>query len=125
MRAGAPNSGAGPVSPQSVLIVEGSMILSQPELRACLDVSVFIHASRSLRLKRRLKRDMQERGRSRDSVLYQFNHFTDPMHEKYVEPFRGMADWCVDGAGDFHATAQRIGSTYCKPLDNARGGVSY
>lgn len=78
--------------PKSVLIVEGSMILSQASLRRVLDLSIYIKASKKLRLDRRSQRDVNERGRSIASVQQQFRNFTQPMHKKHVEPFAQKAD---------------------------------
>ena len=72
--------------PKKVVIVEGILILTQPEIRAMLDVNVFVHADSDERLIRRLKRDISERGRNIDEVLTRYQTTLKPMHQEFIEP---------------------------------------
>ncbi|MCA9199081.1 MAG: uridine kinase [Planctomycetales bacterium] len=84
------------VQPRSTIIVEGIMILAEASLRAHFHVSVFIDAPADVRLQRRTDRDMQERGRSKESVLRQWEQTVHPMHQQYVEPSKQHAQLVVN-----------------------------
>ncbi len=71
--------------PDQVIIIEGLFAL-YPPIRKQMDVLVFLEASKETRLKRRIERDVRERGRTVESVLKQFNETVEPMHRLYVEP---------------------------------------
>lgn len=81
-----------------VVVVEGILALHDPGVRALFDYKVFVDAPRAVRLDRRTRRDVAERGRSISSVAVQFNQTVGPMHERFVAPSRRYADLCVDGA---------------------------
>ena len=78
--------------PKKVVIVEGILILTQPEIRAMFDVNVFVHADSDERLIRRLKRDISERGRNIDEVLTRYQTTLKPMHQQFIEPTKEFAD---------------------------------
>lgn len=90
-----------PFPPRRVILLDGTLILSQPEIRARLDESVFIEAPEDVRFDRRLKRDVAERGRHPDGVLKQFVRQVKPMHDLYVEPSKSHAHTLVPGTRDF------------------------
>jgi len=90
------------------VIVEGLHLLTTPALRNLFDVTVFMHADESLRLGRRMIRDAGTRARAPRSVMAQFFMNVRPMHEKYVEPQRVLADMVIVSpyeAGPEHADA--------------------
>ena len=78
--------------PRKVMIVEGILILTNPELREMFDIKIFVHADSDERLIRRLKRDIQERGRDLDEVLNRYQTTLKPMHEQFIEPMKEYAD---------------------------------
>ena len=78
--------------PKKVVIVEGILILTQPEIRAMFDVNVYVHADSDERLIRRLKRDISERGRNIDEVLNRYQTTLKPMHQEFIEPTKEFAD---------------------------------
>lgn len=78
--------------PRKVMIVEGILILSNPELRDMFDIKIFVHADSDERLIRRLKRDIAERGRDMDEVLNRYQTTLKPMHEQFIEPTKAFAD---------------------------------
>src|SRR6218665_272238 len=78
--------------PRKVMIVEGILILTNPELRDMFDIKVFVHADSDERLIRRLKRDISERGRDIDEVLNRYQTTLKPMHEQFIEPTKAFAD---------------------------------
>ncbi len=78
--------------PEPAVIVEGILVLSDPELRKRFDLRVYIDTDADLRLIRRLNRDILERGRTLDSVLAQYEKTVRPMHDRFVEPSKRYAD---------------------------------
>ena len=78
--------------PRKVMIVEGILILTNPELRDMFDIKIFVHADSDERLIRRLKRDIMERGRDLDEVLARYKSTLKPMHEQFIEPMKEYAD---------------------------------
>ena len=78
--------------PRKVMIVEGILILTNPELRDLFDIKIFVHADSDERLIRRLKRDIAERGRDLDEVLSRYQTTLKPMHQQFIEPMKEYAD---------------------------------
>lgn len=78
--------------PRKVMIVEGILILTHPELRALFDIKIFVHADSDERLIRRLKRDITERGRDLNEVLSRYQNTLKPMHQQFIEPTKEFAD---------------------------------
>lgn len=78
--------------PKKVIIVEGILILTHPEIRAMFDVKLFVHADSDERLIRRLKRDISERGRDINEVLTRYQSTLKPMHNQFIEPTKEFAD---------------------------------
>ncbi|GAB1856934.1 uridine kinase [Flavobacteriaceae bacterium MHTCC 0001] len=78
--------------PRKVMIVEGILILTNPELRKMFDIKIFVHADSDERLIRRLKRDISERGRDLDEVLTRYKTTLKPMHDQFIEPMKEYAD---------------------------------
>ncbi len=78
--------------PRKVMIVEGILILTHPELRELFDIKIFVHADSDERLIRRLKRDITERGRDLDEVLHRYQNTLKPMHQQFIEPTKEFAD---------------------------------
>ncbi|TXE16438.1 uridine kinase [Psychroserpens burtonensis] len=79
-------------NPRKVMIVEGILILTNPELRKMFDIKIFVHADSDERLIRRLKRDITERGRDIDEVLTRYQTTLKPMHQQFIEPMKEYAD---------------------------------
>lgn len=78
--------------PRKVMIVEGILILSHPEIRELFDIKIFVHADSDERLIRRLKRDITERGRDINEVLQRYQSTLKPMHQQFIEPMKEYAD---------------------------------
>ncbi|WP_223551707.1 MULTISPECIES: uridine kinase [Aestuariivivens] len=78
--------------PRKVIIVEGILILTNPELRDMFDIRMFVHADTDERLIRRLKRDISERGRDLNEVLTRYQTTLKPMHDQFIEPMKEYAD---------------------------------
>ncbi len=78
--------------PKKVIIVEGILILSHPEIREMFDIKIFVHADSDERLIRRLKRDIATRGRDLEEVLQRYQNTLKPMHQQFIEPTKEFAD---------------------------------
>jgi len=82
-------------TPRKVIIVEGILILTNPELRDLFDIKIFVHADSDERLIRRLKRDTAERGRDLDEILLRYQSTLKPMHQQFIEPMKEYADLII------------------------------
>jgi uridine kinase len=89
------------VGAKPIVLVDGILILSQSELREIFDFVFFIDTQEELRFKRRLQRDVKERGRTPEGVYHQFYAQVKPMHDLYVEPSRIWADKIISGEKSF------------------------
>ncbi len=78
--------------PRKVMIVEGILIMTNPQIREMFDIKIFVHADSDERLIRRLKRDINERGRDLDEVLERYQKTLKPMHNQFIEPTKEYAD---------------------------------
>ena len=87
------------IDPKPVIIVEGILIFENEELRNLMDIRIFVDTDADVRLCRRIKRDVETRGRSLDSVLTQYQDTVKPMHERYVEPSKKYANLVVPEGG--------------------------
>ena len=87
------------IKPERVIIVEGILIFENAALRNLMDIKIFVDADADVRICRRIKRDVNKRGRSLESVITQYQETVKPMHEKYVEPSKKYADIVVPEGG--------------------------
>ena len=83
------------IQPTKVVIVEGILIFADKQLRDLLDIKIFVETDADVRILRRALRDVEERGRSMQSVVQQYLTTVKPMHEQFVEPSRKFADIVV------------------------------
>jgi uridine kinase len=88
------------VQPHKVLIVDGILILAEPELRKRIDIKLFVDTPADIRFVRRLTRDIESRGRSLQSVVSQYLATVRPMHEEFVEPSKRYADLIIPEGGE-------------------------
>ena len=84
------------VKPKKIMIIEGILILNNIKLRDMIDYKVFVNATENLRFKRRLDRDINERGRIKEEVIELFNTRLNKMHKLYVEPMKEFCDIIID-----------------------------
>ena len=84
-----------PLPPGQVVILEGLLLFALPELREQLDIRIFVDTDADIRILRRIRRDTQERGRSLESVMDQYENSVRPMHLEFVEPSKRWADLIV------------------------------
>jgi uridine kinase len=88
------------VEPRKVVIVEGILVLAEPELRKRIDIKLFVDTPADIRFVRRLVRDIETRGRSLKSVVDQYMTTVRPMHEEFVEPSKRYADLIIPEGGE-------------------------
>jgi len=86
--------------PTPVILVEGILIYHSEELRNLMDIKIFVDTDADVRILRRIIRDIQERGRSLDSVVSQYLNTVKPMHEAFVEPSKKYADIIIPEGGE-------------------------
>jgi uridine kinase len=84
------------IKPKKILILEGILIMCHAEIRSIFDLKIFINANSKTRMERRIKRDIAERGRSRDEVLKRYIETLKPMHEKFIEPSKIYANYIIE-----------------------------
>jgi uridine kinase len=87
------------VRPAQIVVVEGILVLYEPQLRERFDLRVYIDTDADLRLIRRLERDVRERGRTVDSVIAQYLTTVRPSHEQFIEPSKRYADVIIPQGG--------------------------
>ncbi len=87
------------VGPHTIIILEGILILSESRLRDLMDIKVFIDTAPDICFIRRLKRDIEERGRSVDSIINQYTETVRPMYFQFIEPAKRYADIIIPRGG--------------------------
>ena len=85
--------------PKEVIIVEGILILEDKRLRDLMDIKVYVDTDDDIRIIRRIKRDMESRGRTLDSVIHQYLTVVKPMHQQFIEPTKKFADIIIPEGG--------------------------
>ena len=108
------------IEPRQVIIVEGILIFENEELRNLMDIRIFVDTDADVRLCRRIKRDVEKRGRSLDSVLTQYQQTVKPMHERYVEPSKKYANLVVPEGGKNLVALDMIVGRIQRHLDEAK-----
>jgi len=96
------------IESRPVIIVEGILIFADEALRELMDIRIFVDTDADVRLCRRIKRDVNKRGRSLESVLTQYQDTVKPMHEKYVEPSKKYANLIVPEGGKNYVALDMI-----------------
>lgn len=91
------------IKPSKVILFEGIFSLYDEEIRKLSDITAFLHVEADIRFIRRLHRDVEERGRSLDSVITQYYETVRPMYQKYLDPQRQFADFIVGEETDIAA----------------------
>jgi len=88
-----------PIVPGKVVIVEGILIFTDPELRDMIDLKVFVDTEADERIIRIIKRDVNERGRGLDKSIRHYEKFVKPMHQTFIEPSKKFADIIIPEGG--------------------------
>jgi uridine kinase len=105
-----------------VFVLEGILIFVDPELRAMMDIKLFVDADPDVRFIRRMRRDLVERGRSVDSIVRQYEESVRPMHMQFVEPSKRYADLIIPEGGH-NTVAIDMVRTKISQLLRERGGA--
>ncbi len=105
-----------PVQPATVAVVEGILILTDPDLRNMMDIKVFVDADADDRLGRVIMRDIQERGRSVMAVLERYHDTVKPSHLQFIEPSKRYADVIIPGGGENQVGIEVLASIIEKHL---------
>ena len=96
------------IEPRPLLVLEGILVLAEARLRELLDLKLYVDTDADIRVFRRLERDIQERGRSFDSVREQYDASVRPMHLQFVEPSKRWADVILPEGGDNRAAVELL-----------------
>lgn len=97
-----------PVLPNPVIILEGILIFAEPALVDLMDFRIFVDTDADERILRRIKRDVNERGRSLESVMRQYRETVKPMHDQFVEPSKRKANIIIPEGGRNQAAMQMV-----------------
>ena len=107
--------------PKPVIIVEGILIFENEPLRDLMDIRIFVDTDADVRLCRRIKRDVNKRGRTLESVLTQYQQTVKPMHERYVEPSKKYANLVVPEGGKNYVALEMIIDRIQHHLNDQKG----
>lgn len=110
------------VEPKDVVILEGMLILEDPRIREMMDIKVFVDTDADVRIVRRIQRDMEERGRTLDSIVKQYLSIVRPMHLQFIEPTKRYADVIIPEGG-FNLVAIDLLSTKIRDILAAKQTV--
>lgn len=108
--------------PAPIVLVEGILIFSESALRDLFDVKLFVDTDADIRLIRRLQRDIQERGRTFESVITQYTTMVRPMHLEFVEPSKRYADVIIPEGGFNEVAIEMVAARIRGLLGNPNGG---
>lgn len=100
-----------------LIVVEGILVLAEPRIRERLDIKIFVETDSDVRLMRRIRRDLQQRGREFDDVRKQYYSTVRPMHLQFVEPSRRFADLIVPEGGQNKVAIGLIIRSLLRALD--------
>jgi uridine kinase len=87
------------IEPKDIIIIEGILILNDPEVRDLMDIKIFVDTDADVRIIRRITRDINERGRTLESVINQYLSTVKPAHEQFIEPSKKYADIIIPEGG--------------------------
>lgn len=105
------------IEPAPIILVEGILIFTEPRLRDLFNVKIYVDTDADIRLIRRLQRDMQERGRTFDSVIHQYLTTVRPMHLEFVEPSKRYADVIIPEGGYNEVAIEMVAARIRNLLD--------
>lgn len=110
------------IEPKRVIVVEGILIFADEALRNLMDIRIFVDTDADIRICRRIKRDVNKRGRSIESVIAQYQQTVKPMHEKYVEPSKKYANLVVPEGGKNQVALDMIVGRIQRHLNQTENG---
>jgi uridine kinase len=107
------------VEPQPIILVEGILVFAESDLRKLFDVRIFVDTDADIRLIRRLRRDIAERGRTVESVIDQYLKTVRPMHLEFVEPSKRYADVIIPEGGKNLVAIEMVAARIRNMLESA------
>ena len=107
-----------PAAPKSIILIDGILIFIEPKLRDLMDIKLFVDTDDDVRLLRRLRRDILERGRDFNGVLNQYENFVRPMHLEFVEPSKRYADIIIPRGGENRVALEMVAALINDKLQN-------
>jgi len=110
------------IGPHLIIVLDGILIFDNPELRKLMDIKIFVDTAPDIRLTRRLRRDIQERGRTVEDILDQYEKSVRPMHMQFVEPSKRYADIIIPEGG-YNKVAIDVIKTKIQALLRERGAL--
>lgn len=113
-----------PIKGCQIIMLEGILILDDPILRALMDIKVYIDTDADIRLMRRIRRDVADRGRTLESVLTQYENDVRPMHMQFVEPSKRFADIIIPEGGHNQVAVDLLVTKIRSILYNGREGMA-
>jgi uridine kinase len=111
------------VDPRPVIIIEGILVLAESSLEERMDIKIYVDAADDIRLMRRIRRDLQERGRSIEGILRQYERTVRPMHLEFVEPSKREADIIIPRGGHNQVAIQMVMSRIQELLRSVENGT--
>ena len=96
------------VEPREFILLDGIMVLHEPDLRARMKLKVFVECPAEVRLQRRIERDVTYRDRTEPDVIRQFTTQVEPMHQEFVEPSKDFADIVIRHGDEIHQAVERV-----------------
>lgn len=106
------------VSPKPLIVIEGILVLENYALHRIMDIKIFVDTDDDIRLLRRVRRDTEERGRSLEGILGQYEATVRPMHLAFVHPSRRHADVIIPNGGRNHVAISMVADGLRRRLDN-------
>lgn len=115
------------IEPRALIIVEGILVFADKRLKQLFDLKVYVHTPDLLRLKRRIQRDVASRGRTKESVIEQWQATVHPMHERFCYPSRHEAQITLSGEQDNTQNALMILRELCgvAPIEAASASATH
>lgn len=98
------------LSPTPVIIVEGILVFVDERLRQLMDIKLFVDTDADIRIFRRIRRDIEQRGRTFESVREQYYRTVRPMHNQFVEPSKRWADLIIPEGGNNQVALELVGA---------------
>jgi len=111
------------VEPRPVIIIEGILVLAESSLEGRMDIKIYVDAADDIRLMRRIRRDLQERDRSIEGILRQYERTVRPMHLEFVEPSKREADIIIPRGGHNQVAIQMVMSRIQELLRSVKNGT--
>lgn len=108
------------VTPKEIILLDGILIFTEPELRNQMDIKLFVDTDDDVRLLRRIQRDIMDRGRDLEGVMRQYELYVRPMHLEFVEPSKRYADIIIPRGGENQVALEMVIATIRDKLSTGR-----